>query len=59
MEIPQKIKNRTTSNSTSGYLSKKNKNTNLKGHMHPTFTEALLTVAETQTRENVQGQIKA
>ena len=38
MEVPQKIKNRTTiqsSNSTSGYFSKKNKNTNSKRHVHP------------------------
>ena len=38
MEMPPKIKNRTTiqsSNSTSGYFSKENKNTNLKRYMHP------------------------
>ena len=38
MEVPQKIKNRTTtqsSNSTLGYLSKENKNTNSKRYMHP------------------------
>ena len=38
MEVPQKIKNRTTiqsSNSTSGYLSEENKNTNSKRYMHP------------------------
>ena len=38
VEVPQKIKNRTTmrsSNSTSGYLAKENKNTNSKRHMHP------------------------
>ena len=37
MEVLQNIKNRTTiqsSNSTSGYLSKENKNTNSKRHMH-------------------------
>ena len=37
MEVPQKIKNRTTiwsSNSNSGYLSEQNKNTNLKRYMH-------------------------
>ena len=37
MEVPQKTKNRTniqSSNSTSGYLFKENKNTNLKRYMH-------------------------
>lgn len=36
-EITQKIKNRSTtqtSNTTSGYLSEENKNTNLKRHVH-------------------------
>ena len=36
MKVPQKIKNRTTirsSNSTSGYLSEENENTNLKRYM--------------------------
>ena len=38
IEVPQNIKNRTTiqfSNSTSGYLSKGNKNTNSIRYMHP------------------------
>ena len=38
MEFPQKIKNRTAiwfSNSTTGYLSEENENTNLKKYMHP------------------------
>ena len=38
MEVPQKIKDRTTisfSNSTSGYLSEENENTNLKRYVHP------------------------
>ena len=38
IKVSQKIKNRTpiwSSNSTSGYLSKGNKNTNLKRNMHP------------------------
>ena len=38
MEVPQKIKNRTTmwsSNSTPGYLSKEYENTNLKRYMPP------------------------
>ena len=37
MEVPQKFKNRTTSwssNSTSGYLSKENENTNSKRYIH-------------------------
>ena len=40
MEGPQKIKNRTTlqsSNHTTGYLPKEYKNTNSKGYMHPYF----------------------
>ena len=38
MEIPQKIKNRTTlqpSNCTTRYLCKEYKNADSKGHMHP------------------------
>ena len=38
MEVPQKIKTRTaiwSSNSTSGYLSKENENTNFKRYVHP------------------------
>jgi len=38
MEVPRIIKNRITilsSNSTTGYLSKENENTNSKRHMHP------------------------
>ena len=38
MEVPQKIKNRTTiscSNSTSEYLSEESENTNLKRYMYP------------------------
>ena len=37
MEIPQKFKNKTTvqsSNSTFGYLSEENENTNLKSYLH-------------------------
>ena len=37
MEVPQKVKNRTTlqsSNHTTGYLPKEYKNTNSKGYMH-------------------------
>ena len=38
MEVPQKVKNRTTlwsSNCTTRYLPKEYKNTNSKGYMHP------------------------
>jgi len=47
MEVPQNIKNRTTvgsSNSTSGYVSKENKNTNLE-KMH-LYVAALFTIAK-------------
>ena len=49
MEVPQKIKNRTTlwpSNCTTRNLCKKYKNTDLKGHMHPQFIAAISTIAE-------------
>ena len=52
IEFPQKIKNRTTiwlSNSTSGYLSEKNENTNLKNNLHPhihVFMAAVFTIAK-------------
>ena len=55
MEIPQKIKNGTTSNSTSGYLSEKNKNTNLKRHMHPMFNKTLFTIAKTWKQVSING----
>ena len=48
MEVPQNIKNRTTvgsSNSTSGYISKENKNTNLERQMH-LYVAALFTIAK-------------
>ena len=49
MEIPQKVKNRTTlrfSNHITGYLPKKYKNTNSKGYMHPDVSiAALFTIA--------------
>ena len=35
MEVPQKTKNRTTSNSISEYMSGKDENTNLRRYMHP------------------------
>ena len=50
MEVPQNIKNRTTigsSNSTFGYLSEENENTNLKRYMYPMFIAALFTIART------------
>lgn len=47
LEVSQKIKNRNTtrsSNSTTGYLPKENKNANLKRYMHPMFTAALFLI---------------
>ena len=49
MEVPQKIKNRTTlqpSNCTTWYLSKGFRYAVSKGHMHPMFIEALSTIAK-------------
>ena len=49
MEVPQKIKNKTTlrpSNSTTRYLSKRYRCAVSKGHMHPTFIVALSTTAK-------------
>ena len=37
--------------STPGYLSKENKNTNLKRYIHPMLTEALFTVARADSLE--------
>ena len=48
IEMPQNTKNRTiiqSSNSTSGYLSKENKNTNLKDTCIHMFTAALFPIA--------------
>ena len=45
MEVPQKIKNRTTlqpSNCTTRYLSRAYKNANLKGHMHPNVYSSII-----------------
>ena len=45
MEVPQKIKNITTiwdSNSTPGYTSEENKNTNLKKYMHPNVHSSII-----------------
>ena len=45
MEGSQKTKNRTTiwsSNSTPGYISKENENTNLKRYMHPNVHSGII-----------------
>ena len=50
-QIPQKIKNRTTirsSNSTSEYLSKENKDTNSKRYMHPHVHAAIIYESQIQ-----------
>ena len=39
--------------STPGYLSKENKHTNLKKHIHPLLTEALFTVARADSLEKI------
>ena len=49
MKVPQKTENRTTvwsSNSTPGYVSEENENTNLQRYMTPMFTVELLTIAK-------------
>ena len=49
MEVPQKIKNRTTiwsNNSTSGYLSEQDENTNFKKYIHLHIIAALFTIAK-------------
>ena len=49
MEVPQKSKYKTTiwpSNSTPGYISKKNKNSNFKNTHTPMFIVALFTIAK-------------
>ena len=49
MEVPQKTENRTTtwsSDSTFEYLSKGNKNTNSKRHMHTAFIAAYFSIAK-------------
>ena len=51
MEVPQKVKNKTTkwsSNSTSGNISKGNEDVDSKRYQPPMFTAALCTVAKTQ-----------
>ena len=45
MEVPQKTKNRTaiwSSNSTPGYISEENGNTNLKRYMHPNVHSSII-----------------
>ena len=46
MEFPQKVKNRTTSNLTSGYTSKENENRISKDTHMPMFIELLFTIAK-------------
>ena len=48
MEIPLKIKNRTTiwSSNSSGYFSKQNKNTNLKRYRLPCLHSSIITIAK-------------
>ena len=41
-----KLKTKGSSNSTSGYVSAKNKNFNLKRYMHPKFTASLFIIAK-------------
>ena len=58
VEVPQKIKNRTTlrpSNCTTGYLSKGYKNADLKGHMHPNVYCS--TINNSQIMERAQMSI--
>ena len=57
-EVTQKIKNRTTiwfSNSTSGYLSEENENTNTKLYMYPMFTVALFTISKALKQPMMDG----
>ena len=45
MDVPQKIENRTTlqsSNCTAGYLPKEYKSTNSKGHVHPDVHSSII-----------------
>ena len=50
MEVPQKVKNRTTlqpSNCTTRYLRKGYKNTGLKGHMQPDVYSSIINNSQT------------
>ena len=42
MEFPQRIKSRSF---TTGYISKENKNTNLKGYIHPNVQGSIIYIA--------------
>ena len=45
MELPQNIKNKSTigyRNSTPGYISEENKNTNLKRYLHPNIHSSVI-----------------
>ena len=56
MEVPQKVKNRTTtwsSNCTSGYLTKEYKNINSKGYMYPYVYSSI--IYNIQIMEVAQG----
>ena len=58
MEVPQKIKNRTTiwsSSSTSGYLSKENKNTNSKKYLHPHVHSNIYHSQDMETQVPIDG----
>ena len=58
MEVPQKVKNRTTPgsiNCTTRYLSKGYKNADLKGHMHPNVSSS--TINNSQIMERAQMSI--
>ena len=53
IEIPQKVKNRTTlqsSNGTTRYLSKGYKNTDLKGYMHPNVYSSIINNSQIMER---------
>ena len=57
MEVSQKAKNRITillSNSTPGYISEKNKNTNLKGYMYPTVHRNIIYTVDSSIIYNSQ-----
>ena len=58
IEVPQKIKNRTTlqpSNGTTRYLSKRYRDAVLKGHMHPNVYRS--TINNSQSMERAQMSI--
>ena len=58
MEVPQKIKNRSTirpNNFTTGYLSKENENTNLRRYMHPGVYSSV--IYNSQIMEAIQVSI--